>query len=187
MCTRLAGYRCFRVTGSSRPPSMVARTQPATRTGSAVGGESTRMPTSPSQPETGALFSTLIRVTVHRPCRGQAAAPARAARPRRAGVGRQRPRRRPPGDREEPPLTDRPAPSRPEEASSTGSPDRLLTAVEAADLLNMTEEWVREKTRRGELPYVELGRYRRYRRDALLAFIDACSFWPKPRPRTDGR
>ena len=42
--------------------------------------------------------------------------------------------------------------------------DRLLTAQEVADLLAVPLSWVREATRSERLPYLALGRYRRYRR-----------------------
>jgi excisionase family DNA binding protein len=51
--------------------------------------------------------------------------------------------------------------------------DRLLTAAEIAELLGVKESWVREATRQGELPHVKLGRYRRYVRADLEAFIEA--------------
>jgi excisionase family DNA binding protein len=51
--------------------------------------------------------------------------------------------------------------------------DRLLDATEAADLLHVTVSWVREATRDGRLPHVPLGRYRRYRRERLLEWIEA--------------
>ena len=52
------------------------------------------------------------------------------------------------------------------------SADRLLTAGEVADLLQVRVSWVREATRAGRLPHICLGRYRRYRRAEILAFID---------------
>ena len=52
------------------------------------------------------------------------------------------------------------------------SDDRLLTAGEVADLLQVKVSWVREATREGRLPHICLGRYRRYRRTEILAFID---------------
>lgn len=51
--------------------------------------------------------------------------------------------------------------------------DRLLTADEVADLLSVPLGWVREHTRSGELPHVQLGRYRRYHRGELLKYIEA--------------
>lgn len=67
------------------------------------------------------------------------------------------------------------------------TPDRLLTAGEVAELLAVPVRWVREHTRSGHLPCVELGRYRRYRRDAVLAWIDSQerggAAWRQHRPR----
>jgi excisionase family DNA binding protein len=53
--------------------------------------------------------------------------------------------------------------------------DRLLTAEEIADLLNVPVTWVRESTRSGAMPHVKLGRYRRYRREAVEAWLAKCS------------
>jgi excisionase family DNA binding protein len=50
--------------------------------------------------------------------------------------------------------------------------ERLLTAAEAAELLAVPESWVPEHTSYGTLPRVELGRYVRYRRDAILAWVE---------------
>jgi excisionase family DNA binding protein len=47
---------------------------------------------------------------------------------------------------------------------------RLLTADEVAVLLAVPVSWVRESTRSGAIPCVELGRYRRYREAAVLAW-----------------
>jgi excisionase family DNA binding protein len=49
--------------------------------------------------------------------------------------------------------------------------ERLLTATEVADLLAVPESWVREATREGRLPYLALGRYRRYERAAIEAWL----------------
>jgi excisionase family DNA binding protein len=51
------------------------------------------------------------------------------------------------------------------------SDDRLLTAQEVADLLNVPESWVREATRAERIPYLALGRYRRYSRHAIDAWL----------------
>lgn len=53
--------------------------------------------------------------------------------------------------------------------------DRLLTAEEVAELLSVPTSWVRESTRSGAMPHVELGRYRRYRRDEVEAWLERCS------------
>jgi excisionase family DNA binding protein len=50
--------------------------------------------------------------------------------------------------------------------------DRLLTAPEVAELLSVPESWVREHTRSGRIPHVKLGRYTRYRREAVLAWLE---------------
>jgi excisionase family DNA binding protein len=45
--------------------------------------------------------------------------------------------------------------------------DTLLTAEEVAALLQVTCAWVYEQTRRHRIPHLRLGRYVRYRREAL--------------------
>jgi len=51
--------------------------------------------------------------------------------------------------------------------------DRLLNAAEVAELLAVPESWVREHTRNGSMPRIQLGRYIRYRREAVLGWIDS--------------
>jgi excisionase family DNA binding protein len=51
--------------------------------------------------------------------------------------------------------------------------ERLLTAAEVAELLAVPESWVREHTRDGSLPRVQLGRYVRYRREAVRAWLES--------------
>jgi len=53
--------------------------------------------------------------------------------------------------------------------------DRLLEAKEVAELLAVPVSWVRESTRSGAIPVVELGRYRRYREADVLAWLESCS------------
>jgi excisionase family DNA binding protein len=61
----------------------------------------------------------------------------------------------------------------PQPASQRTSEDRdLLTAEEVADLLRVTPAWVYAATRRHRIPHIRLGRYVRYRRDALAAWMD---------------
>ena len=65
------------------------------------------------------------------------------------------------------------------------SADRLMNAGEVADLLQVRLSWVREATREGRLPHIALGRYRRYRRAEILAFIEDQRRGPlvgRPRP-----
>lgn len=61
---------------------------------------------------------------------------------------------------------------------STANPDRklvvddpLLTKAEVAEMLGVTQRWVG----RGYLPSVLVGGLRRYRRSAVLAYIEAQS------------
>jgi len=49
--------------------------------------------------------------------------------------------------------------------------ERLLIAKEVAELLAVPESWVREATREGRLPHLKLGRYRRYERAAIEAWL----------------
>jgi excisionase family DNA binding protein len=49
--------------------------------------------------------------------------------------------------------------------------ERLLTAAEVAELLAVPLSWVREATREGRLPHLALGRYRRYQRAAIEAWL----------------
>lgn len=51
--------------------------------------------------------------------------------------------------------------------------DPLLTADEVAALLRVTKAWVYAETRAKRIPHVPLGRYVRYRRSAVLQWIDA--------------
>ena len=51
--------------------------------------------------------------------------------------------------------------------------DRLLEAAEVAELLSVPIGWVRESTRAGHLPVVRLGRYCRYDRDDVLAWVES--------------
>ena len=58
----------------------------------------------------------------------------------------------------------------------------LLTAAEIAELLGVPTSWVYQQSRAGRIPTVRLGRYRRYRREAIeewVARIEAG--WPGAR------
>jgi excisionase family DNA binding protein len=48
---------------------------------------------------------------------------------------------------------------------------KLLNAQEVAELLGVPTAWVYAKSRSGEIPTVTLGRYRRYRREAIEEWI----------------
>jgi len=58
------------------------------------------------------------------------------------------------------------------------APDPLLTADEVAALLKVTKPWVYAQTRAGRIPHVRLGRYVRYRRAAVLAWLAALEHDP---------
>ena len=49
--------------------------------------------------------------------------------------------------------------------------DRLLTAKEVGELLSVPHSWVLRESRRGNLPTVCVGRYRRYRLSAIKAWM----------------
>lgn len=49
--------------------------------------------------------------------------------------------------------------------------DTLLTAEEVAALLQVTCAWVYAETRRHRIPHLRLGRYVRYRREALEVWM----------------
>jgi excisionase family DNA binding protein len=49
---------------------------------------------------------------------------------------------------------------------------RLLTASEVAALLGVPKSWVYEQSRRGLIPTVELGRYRRFREGAIERMVE---------------
>jgi excisionase family DNA binding protein len=49
--------------------------------------------------------------------------------------------------------------------------DRLLTAADVAELLSVPVSWVREHTRSGRIPHVQLGRYVRYREETVVSWI----------------
>jgi excisionase family DNA binding protein len=50
--------------------------------------------------------------------------------------------------------------------------DRLWKAAEVAELLSVPEAWVREHARQGHLPHVKVGRYVRFDRADVLAWIE---------------
>ena len=62
--------------------------------------------------------------------------------------------------------------SRAENGPPPGAGDHLLVADEVAELLAVPASWIRAATRTGALPHVRLGRYIRYQRPAVLAWIE---------------
>ncbi len=47
----------------------------------------------------------------------------------------------------------------------------VMTAEEVADLLRVRADWVYEMARRGELPSYKLGKFRRFSRADVLAWL----------------
>jgi excisionase family DNA binding protein len=64
--------------------------------------------------------------------------------------------------------------------------DRLLEAKEVAELLSVPETWVREHTRSGAIPHVPLGRYVRYDRGEVLAWVESLFRRHQPVGRVPG-
>lgn len=62
--------------------------------------------------------------------------------------------------------------------------DCLLTAAEVAERLGVPASWVREQTRAGTIPHLELGRYRRYQWEAVAAWLEGqrAGQWRKRKP-----
>jgi excisionase family DNA binding protein len=53
-----------------------------------------------------------------------------------------------------------------------GVTDRWLTAAEVAEWLSVSVTWLRESTRSGAIPHLELGRYRSYREADVARWLD---------------
>ena len=64
--------------------------------------------------------------------------------------------------------------------SSRAASEDLLTADEVAALLRMTPAWVYAETRGNRIPHMRLGRYFRYRRSAIEAWIREIETGPDP-------
>jgi excisionase family DNA binding protein len=47
-----------------------------------------------------------------------------------------------------------------------------MTAAEVASMLGVPQSWVYERSRQGLIPTVELGRYRRFREDAIARMVE---------------
>jgi excisionase family DNA binding protein len=62
----------------------------------------------------------------------------------------------------------------PNEAASrlVGVSGSLLTADQVARMLGVPKSWVYEQSRKGRIPTVTLGRYRRYRAEAITRWIE---------------
>lgn len=67
-----------------------------------------------------------------------------------------------------------------EQLTELTGPRRLLTAAEAAELLNVPVSFVRQETRAERIPYVSIGaRYRRYCAEDLEAWWQAQARGPR--------
>ena len=49
---------------------------------------------------------------------------------------------------------------------------RLLNVDEVAERLGVTKDWVWAQARAGRIPHVQLGRYRRFREEALERWLE---------------
>ncbi len=68
-----------------------------------------------------------------------------------------------------------------ENGTNGGGNGRLLAAGEVAALLGVPKSWVYAETRAGRIPHIALGRYRRYRRDAIEVWLANRERGPIPR------
>ena len=59
-----------------------------------------------------------------------------------------------------------------QQATVSAYPNDLLTAQDVATMLGVTTGWVYAQSRKGRIPTITLGRYRRYRRAAILGWLD---------------
>jgi excisionase family DNA binding protein len=60
-----------------------------------------------------------------------------------------------------------------------GRPVSLLTADQAGELLNVPPSWLMTEARAGRIPHCRLGKYVRFNRDELLAWVDGRSVGPR--------
>jgi len=63
----------------------------------------------------------------------------------------------------------------------------LMTASEVADLLGVPTTWVYEQSRLGRIPTVTLGRYRRYRPEAIAVWVKELEADTSPARSRSGR
>jgi excisionase family DNA binding protein len=75
-------------------------------------------------------------------------------------------------------------PPLPVHAAHAASTQDLLTAEEVAVLLRVTPAWVYAQTRSQRIPHLRLGRYVRYRREALDSWMREVETSPSLRSRT---
>jgi excisionase family DNA binding protein len=68
--------------------------------------------------------------------------------------------------------------------ASAPSPPKLLEVEDVADMLGMTTDWIYREVRAGRLPHIRLGRYVRFRRESVDAWLDAREHGGRVRQRT---
>jgi excisionase family DNA binding protein len=69
-------------------------------------------------------------------------------------------------------------------SANGSSPAPLLDAEEAGELLHLPSSWVMAEARANRIPNVRLGKYRRFKRDSLLAWMDGREAGPRQRKET---
>jgi excisionase family DNA binding protein len=62
---------------------------------------------------------------------------------------------------------------------------RLLEANEVAERLGVPTSWVRQETRAGRIPHLELGRYKRYDWQAVAEWLETqrAGQWRRHQPK----
>jgi len=53
----------------------------------------------------------------------------------------------------------------------TPNPKKLLTADDIAEMLGMSKDWIYEQVRANRIPHVRLGRYVRFRQEAIEEWL----------------
>jgi excisionase family DNA binding protein len=71
--------------------------------------------------------------------------------------------------------------------SNVSVSDRLLTAAEIAERLNVPESWVRQEARADRMPHIRLGRYVRFDWPAVVVWLEEqrAGQWRKHKPSVD--
>jgi excisionase family DNA binding protein len=59
------------------------------------------------------------------------------------------------------------------ENGASGGPGELLTFDDVVTMLKVPRGWLYDRTRKGEIPHLKLGRYLRFDRAQLVAWLAA--------------
>ena len=70
---------------------------------------------------------------------------------------------------------------------SAGADGSLLFAEDVASILGMTIDWIYAETRAGRIPHISLGRYYRYRRESIEAWLQDKEHSARSAPSGGGR